>query len=147
MARISKKYLSEKILLKLYRLFFEIISRFENQENFAKIIDDILSPTEKIMIAKRIGIIYLLIKKVDYRDIAELLKVSTATVYHYAIHFYKKESELIDVLQIMLMKEKVLGFLDDLLADVLIQPGVKIGHWQSYWDHKRKQEHRKTLPD
>ncbi|MDO8610559.1 MAG: Trp family transcriptional regulator [bacterium] len=146
MARISKKYINEQILIKLYRLFFEVISRFKDRDNFVEIIDEILSPTEKIMIAKRIGIIYLLIKKVDYRDIAEVLKVSTATVFYYAIHFDKKESQLVDTIKTMLVKEKVLGFLDDILSDIFIQPGLKIGHWQKYWDHKRKQNERKILP-
>ncbi len=146
MARISKKYINEQILIKLYRLFFEVISRFKDKDNFVEIIDEILSPTEKIMIAKRIGIIYLLIKKVDYRDIAEVLKVSTATVFYYAIHFDKKESKLVNMIKTMLVKEKVLGFLDDILSDIFIQPGLKIGHWQKYWDHKRKQNERKILP-
>lgn len=145
MARISRRKVDEDVLLKLYRLFFEIVSRFEDQEDFSTIVDDILSPTEKIMVAKRVGIIYLLIKKVDYRDIVELLKVSTATVVFYAALFRDKNSRLINLIKTMLKKEKVLNFFDDLFADLMIHPGVYKGHWQMYWDRKRKQKERKTL--
>lgn len=145
MARISKKPIDDNILIKIYRLFYEIFSRYENQEDFLTILDDILSPTEKIMIAKRIGIIYLLVKKTDYRDIMEVLKVSSATVVFYATTFYKRNSRVVNLINNMLKKEKVLNFLDDLFADLMIHPGVYKDHWQMYWDHKRKQQERKTL--
>ena len=46
----------------------------------------------------------------------------------------------------MLKKENVLNFLDDFFADIMIKPGIYKGHWQLYWDQKRKQENRKLLP-
>lgn len=147
MVRNSKHPLSEGILLKMYRLFFEIFNRFDSQKNFLDLINDLFTPAEKIMVAKRVGIIYLLIKKVDYRDIAEVLKVSTSTITHYAYIFNNKESRVVEIIKNQLMKENVLNFLDDVFTDLFIQPGIKIGHWKSYWNHKRKQEERKTLPD
>ena len=145
MARISKKLVSEKLLTKIYKLFYEVFSRYEGQEDFLLIIDDILSPTEKIMLAKRLAIIYLLIKKVDYRDIADTLKVSTATILFYATTYYKRSSRVVNIINGMLKNEKVLNFLDDFFANFMIHPGVYIGHWQLYRDHQRRQEVRKTL--
>lgn len=146
MTRISKKYLNEEVIMKLYRLFFEMFSRSNNQEEFFSLINDLLSSTEKIMIAKRIGIIYLLIKKVDCRTIAETLKVSTSTVLFYSIILDKKQTKIVSLIRQMLKKEKVLNFLDDLFADIFIQPGIYIGHHQWNWEHKKRQEERKTLP-
>jgi len=145
MARISKKQVDKKLLTKIYKLFYEVFSRYEGQEDFLLIMDDILSPTEKIMLAKRLAIIYLLIKKVDYRDIADTLKVSTATILFYATTFYKRNSRVVNIINKMLKKEKALNFLDDFFASFMIHPGVYIGHWQLYRDHQRKQEDRKTL--
>lgn len=145
MARISKKPVDKKLLTKIYKLFYEVFSRYEGQEDFLLIIDDILSPTEKIMLAKRLAIIYLLIKKVDYRDIMDTLKVSSATVVFYATTFYKRNSRVINIIDNMLMKESVLNFLDDFFADIMIHPGIYKGHWQMDWDHKIKQENRKIL--
>lgn len=146
MVRISKKYIREEIIIKLYRLFFEVLSKSDDQESFLSLIDDILSRTEKIMIAKRIGIIYLLIKKVNYRTIADTLKVSTATVLFYSIIFEEKETKLVKSIKQMLKKEKVLNFLDDLFSDLLIHPGFYIRHHELKWAHKKRQEERKTLP-
>ena len=146
MTRISKRILKERVLLKLYSLFFEIMSQYNNKENFLSLIEDILSPTKKIMITKRVAVIYLLIKGVDYRDISEVLKVSTGTVVLYAAKFYKKDSKLVNMIQSMLKKEKFFNFLEDIFAGLTIQPGIKIGDWQRHWDHKRHQQERKILP-
>lgn len=145
MARISKKIVDEKLLTKIYRLFYEVFSRYEGQEDFLLIMDDILSPTEKIMLAKRLAIIYMLIKKVDYRDIADTLKVSTATILYYATSFYKRDSRVVNIINKMLKKENVLNFLDDFFASFMIHPGVYIGHWKLHRDHQQKQKERKIL--
>jgi len=146
MGRISKQFVKQEILTKLYRLFFEVISRSDDQQSFTLLIDDILSPTEKIIIAKRIGIIYLLIKKVDYRTISETLKVSTATVLFYSAVFKEKQTRIVNLIKQMLKKEKVLGFLEDVFADLMIHPGIYIGHHKLKWEHEKKKEERKTLP-
>ncbi|MCR4277025.1 MAG: trp operon repressor [Candidatus Roizmanbacteria bacterium] len=145
MARISKKPVDQKLLTKIYKLFYEVFLRYKGQEDFLLIMDDIFSPTEKIMLAKRLAIIYLLIKKVDYRDIADTLKVSTATILYYATTFYKRNSQVVNIINKMLKNEKVLNFLDDFFANFMIHPGVYIGHWKLYRDHQRKQESRKVL--
>ena len=146
MTRISKKYIKEEIISKLYRLFFEIFSRTDGQQSFLLLIDDILSPSEKIMIAKRFGIIYLLIKGVDFRSIADTLKVSTATVLFYSFTYKDKKVQTTKIIEQMLKKEKVLNFLEDLFADLTIHPGVYIGHHQLKWEHEKRKESRKILP-
>lgn len=145
MPRVSKIPVSDELLSKTYKLFYEVFSRNKGQDDFLLIIDDILSSSEKIMLSKRLAIIYLLIKGVDYRDIMNTLKVSSATVVYYTSTFLKRSSKIRSIIENMLKKEKVLNFLDDFFADIMIHPGVYKGHWQMYWDHKRKQENRKIL--
>ena len=143
---LSKRPIKEKILIKLYRLFFEVIIKADSKADFLSLMDEILSPTEKIMMAKRIGIIYLLIKKVDYREIGDILKVSSATTGKYALYFHDKNSYLVNIIKDMLVKEKNMGFLEDLFAEIMFQPGIKIGHHKLAWEHKKRQEERKILP-
>ncbi|MBI4009107.1 hypothetical protein HY357_02645 [Candidatus Roizmanbacteria bacterium] len=131
--------------MRIYQLFFEIFSRTHSKDSFLLILDDILTPVEKIMLAKRIGMIYLLIKKVDNSIIAETLKVSTSTVSIYSVQFYKRNSKVVEIIKNMLIKEKLLGFLDDVFADLFIQPGIKIGHHDLKWQHKLIQEKRKVF--
>ncbi len=145
MTRVSKKYINKKIILKLYRLFFEVFSRSDDQQSFLSLIDDILSPTEKVMIAKRLGMIYLLIKGVDYRTIADTLKVSTSTVLFYSVVYKEKKVQTTKLIKQMIEKEKVLNFLEDLFVDLTIHPGIYIGHHQLNWEHEKRKKERKTL--
>jgi len=145
MVIVSKKLLNKEVLIKIYRLFFEITSRSDSSEEFLALMEDILSPAEKIMIAKRIGIIFLLIKNVDYKLIKETLKVSTSTIFKYSLLFNQKETQLIKIIKNLLLKEKMLGFLEDVFADLFIQPGIKIGHYKRAWEHKKRQEEREIL--
>lgn len=145
MVHISKYSIKQDIFIKLYRLFFEIINRSYDKDSFLLIIKDILSPPEQIMIAKRIAIIYLLIKGADHTTIASYLKVSRATVAKFSLLFYEKETKTIEIIKSLLAKEKVLNFLEDAFAGIFIQPGIKIGHWDSYWHHKKRQEERKMI--
>lgn len=145
MAQISKRKVSEVVLQRLFNLFFEVVGNNFSKGNFIKIISEVLTPTEKIMIAKRIGIIYLLIKEVDIRTIADKLKVSTSTVVMYSQIFNKNKGELRETIMALLGKEKLVGFLDDILVSIFIQPGIKKGHYQSWWEYKKRKEKGKVL--
>jgi Trp operon repressor len=145
MVNISKRPVDVKKLFKLYQLFFEVVSKAKNKDEFLELIKDLLSPVEQIMVAKRIAIIYLLTKNVDQLAIARYIKVSRATVSKFNLLFFEKKTRLIKIIESMIKKEKIGHFLEDLFADLFIQPGIKIGHWQRYWDHKRRQNERKMI--
>lgn len=145
MVNLSKTPVDEKKLVKLYQLMFEILNKADDKDDFLGLIKDILSPPEQLMVAKRIAIIYLLIKEVGHSSIAKYLKSSRATVAKFSLLFYDKETKLIGIINELLSKEEVNHFLEDLFADIFIQPGLKIGHWQSYWDHKRRQKERAII--
>ncbi len=145
MVNLTKKYVDEKKLLKINQLMFEILNKADDKDDFFEIIKDIFSPPEQLMVAKRIAIIYLLIKGVNNSTIAKYLKSSRATVAKFSLLFYDKETKLIGIIGELLNKEKINHFFEDLFADIFIQPGLKIGHWQSYWDHKRRQKERTMI--
>lgn len=145
MVNLTKKYVDEKKLIKINQLMFEILNEADDKDDFLEVIKDIISPPEQLMIAKRIAIIYLLLKSVDHSTIANYLKSSRATVAKFSLLFYNKESRLISIIGQLLNKESINNFFEDLFADLLIHPGLKIGHWQMYWDHKRRQTERKMI--
>lgn len=145
MVRISKKRLPEEYYLRINQLFFEIVARATTKTDFYSIIDDLLSPTEKIMIGKRIGLIYLLIKGIDQRTIAHTLNLSTCTVAKFSLLFHNKETSITKLINRMIVKEKVLGFLDDLFSEIFTQPGIYKGHYQRQWEHKLRKEKRELL--
>jgi len=144
MTRISQYKLQEDVWLKIYQLFFEVIAKIKTKEVFNQTFNEILSPTERIMIAKRIAIIYLLLKKIDQFTIAKTLKVSTATVCRYAVLIEGKEKGIKKIVSDMMKKEKVLDFLEEAFSELFIQPGIKKGHWASYWQYKKRKEQKKA---
>jgi len=145
MVNLSKIQVDEKKLIKIYQLMFEILNKSDDKDDFLGIIKDILSPPEQLMVAKRIAIIYLLIKGVNHTTIAKYLKSSRATVAKFSLLFYDKDTRLIGIIGELLSKETISHFFEDLFADIFISPGLKIGHWQSYWDHKRRQKERTMI--
>lgn len=145
MVNISKRPVDEKKLFKLYQLFFEVINNVGDKDEFLELIQDILTPVEQIMIAKRIAIIYLLTKHVEQVVIAEHIKVSRATVGKFNLLFYKKKTRLIKIIETFLKNKKIGHFFEDLFADVFIHPGIYIGHHKLNWEHKKSQEERKMI--
>lgn len=144
MTRISRARLSDEIWIRIYQLFFEVIAQIKTKKTFNEAMEDIFSPTERIMVAKRIAIIYLLLKNVPQLLIAKTLKVSSATVSRYAVLIENRQEGLRKIISLMMKKEKVLDFLNDVFADLFIQPGIKIGHWDLYWQHKKRKERKKS---
>lgn len=145
MVNLSKIQIDDKKLVKVYQLMFEILNESDNKDDFLGIIKDILSPPEQLMVAKRIAIIYLLLKGVDHTTIAKYLKSSRATVAKFSLLFYDKETKLIGIIGELLNKEDISHFFEDLFEDIFIKPGLKIGHWQMHWDHKRRQTEREMI--
>ena len=145
MVNISKRPVDEEKLFKLYQLFFEVVNNVWDKDEFMELIQDILTPVEQIMIAKRIAIIYLLTKHVEQIDIAEHIKVSRATVGRFNLLFYKKKTRLIKIIESLLKNEKIGHFFEDLFADIFTYPGIYIGHHKLKWEHEKRKEERKMI--
>ena len=134
MARISKKKLEKDVLEKLFGLFFEIVGKKNNKEEFRKVIQELLSPVERIMVAKRIAIVYLLLKNIDYRVIEEVLKVSSATIARY--HFQLEKSDgIVPSFKRILTSDKISLFLNEFF-DALFPPGTYGTDWKGAWQRK-----------
>lgn len=81
MAQLSTQYIKPEIKGKLNSLLIDCIGRCSNSTLAADLVNDLLTTTEKVMLAKRIGIALMLLKKVGAREIAKTLKVSSPTIY------------------------------------------------------------------
>ena len=144
MVNISKRLVDEKELFKIYQLFFEVINQADNKEEFFQLIQDILSPSEQIMIAKRIGVIYLLIKNVNKLAITKYLKVSMATVDKYCLLYYKKKTKLILTIESFLENEKIGHFFEDIFSEVFTHVGY-FPDQQLKKQHEKRKEERKMI--
>lgn len=80
MAQISKRILNEKTQDRIISLFISSIVLASSKDEAMSFIDDLFTPTEKVMISKRFSIAFMLLEGYDYGTIAQTLKVSTSTI-------------------------------------------------------------------
>ena len=143
MVRNSRFVLAEKLLKKLFDLFFEVVGNKTSKDEFKKIFVDLLTPAERIMLAKRVAIIYLLLKKIEYYNICDRLKVSPTTVARYALLMEKSEGIVPTFKQIVKI-DKVRIFLEEIFNNIFA-PGKYGVNWKIAWKNKINLEKKKTF--
>jgi uncharacterized protein YerC len=79
MTRVSKQALQPSHLKKLYAELAKTIVRLD-KKNTTLFLDELLGEEEKVMIAKRVAVIVMLIEKNSTYRIAQLLLMSQSTV-------------------------------------------------------------------
>ncbi len=141
MTRISKKHVEDEVMDKIYILLFETVGKKSNKNEFFSILNDILSPTEKIMVGKRVGIMFLLLKNIEYELICDILKVSSATVakFHSII---MGNSGIRNNLSSIITKEKIFDVIVETWLD-LRGPGTYGVNWKSAWQSKLEFQKKK----
>ena len=142
MVRNSRFVLSDDLLEKLFDLFFEVVGNKSSKDEFKKIFIDLLTPAERIMLAKRVAIIYLLLKKIEYDNICDRLKVSPTTVAKYSLLMEKSEG-IVPTFKQIVKVDKINIFLEEIFNSIFA-PG-KIGvNWKIAWENKINLEKKIT---
>ena len=144
MVHVSKKYIKQDSLERMASLFQNIISNSFSQSEFGQLIDDIMTPTEKIMMVKRIFILYLIHKQVPQDDISKAVKVSSGTVSRYAVAYIHCSPIIKDLFSKIETKEKIINIIDDLFSELFYQPGLYKNHWQFYQEYLKRKAQRDT---
>ena len=80
MPHVSKNELDKKTLGKIFGKLIAILSRAQNERKLSSILDELLTETEKVMLAKRLAIVLMLSGSTPQHRISEALKVSPSTV-------------------------------------------------------------------
>src|SRR3989338_6618179 len=80
MTQVSKYPISKEVADRLFEVFIKSLLNVRNNREAQDFVYDLFSPTEKIMLAKRIAIAFLLLKGYQYREISKLLRVSLTTI-------------------------------------------------------------------
>ena len=142
MVQISKRKLPKDVLAKLFLLFFEVVGKKYQQDDFKLIIHGLFSETEQVMIIKRIAILYLLLKDIDNVTISDVLKVSPATICRFSVIIRTNEG-IVKYLNKIIRNEKIFGIFDDLFYELFNHPGRYGTNWSSAWKVKFEREKRK----
>lgn len=80
MPQVSKRKLIQKTEIRLFKLFWETIAELKDSIKVEEFFNDLLTPTEKIMLSKRLAIAVMLLKGYDYESIEDSLKVTSGTI-------------------------------------------------------------------
>lgn len=144
MARISKYKLRNEVLDKLFNLFFEIVGNQDDKNKFNEIIKGVFSYNERIMFAKRIAIIYLLLKNIDFHNICMALNVSSSTVAKFKLLIENKHDGFIESFDNIIFRDKTKEIIDDFF-NTIFAPGKYGVNWKIAWERKRESERKKQF--
>ena len=140
MTQISKYPLSKEIEERVYEVLMESIAAANSKTTVHNLLNDLLSPTERLMIAKRLSIALLLLKKYDQRLISRWLKVSLTTVSKVSLALQSGRGGYQSVIGSILRKEELKEFLnkiDDAIAEMFPPRHRNWSHWRrERWEEK-----------
>lgn len=91
MAQISKRYLSAEVQNKISETLLEAVSQVKGKQETGLFLNDLLTPTERVVLAKRLAIAVLLLKGWGYEAIQHFIKVSSDTVGKVSLVVKQKE--------------------------------------------------------
>jgi len=141
MPQISQRKLKNGLENKLFDIYFQIVCSVQNQKDFSSVFLDLFSATERLMIAKRIAIMLLIIKDIDYRSICKVLKVSITTVCKYRMlidHNQAIKQKLTHIQQ----NEKIVDAISQIYL-LFRPPGGLHVNWKAAWQLKNELERKK----
>lgn len=148
MAQVSKYPISQDVYERCWEIFIKTLINIKNPPSAQQIIEGLLTPTEKIMLVKRLAIALLLEQGYEYREIAKILKVSLPTIatvsasLKYGSDGYKKA-----VIKI-LSDEKLREFFNQVAQKLVVLPaksGMGSGTWR-YLKQELEKSSKKKKP-
>lgn len=123
MPHVSRKKLPDKVLRQILNSFLFVLTDIKDKKKMAEFLDAFLSKTEKIMLAKRLAIVFLLSEGAEETKISETLSVTQSTVSRIKL-WYETKGTGYKVAVVKLKKQKLLEELK-LLALEIARRGIR----------------------
>lgn len=149
MAQVSKRPLRKEIYDQIFGLLPRILTESYSRDEAIKLLNDLLTPTEKIVLAKRLAIALLLAKEYGYEQIKEILCVSMPTVAMVNSNLkYKGEGYRHFVNRVLREQKikKLLEKIEDLVMGVGASGGKGSGAWRDLRRRIRDKRWKKSTP-
>ena len=83
MPHISRRYVRRKIYKKMNENLMNVFAHFRSKAEVVRALNTILTPTEKVMFAKRLAIVLMLQNGYSFRAIERTVKVTPQTVLRF----------------------------------------------------------------
>ena len=145
MSQVSRRIIDKKAQDKIFELLILSMVLSDNKETASLLIRDLFSPTERIMLSKRISIAYMLIQGYDYVSITQVLKVSRSTIGKVSFWLKEKGQGFRKIIDKIKHKEKMKNILDELQEIYLdILSSSKGQNWskikRDLWLHRKNKQ-------
>ncbi len=136
MTQVSRRFIDPKLQHRILAVFIRTLASLHKPEEIDLIIEDLLSPTEKTMLSKRLAIAILLQRGWSYSSIGQTIKVTPPTINKISTWLkfkgtgFRKALELLD-------KE---DFFEDLTLETqkIFTPFPKNKHYLENENRKKK---------
>ncbi|OGM11892.1 hypothetical protein A2Z22_01520 [Candidatus Woesebacteria bacterium RBG_16_34_12] len=142
MPPVSKRLVPSEIEKRIYEIYIKSFGKVSKRQDVIPFLTDLFTPTERIMIAKRLAIAFLLIRG-DYnqRGIARSLKVSTNTVVRINNVLKTQGDGYRKVIDKLLRDEEFKVLLND-LYEIVIPCPPKGANWCEWKKTRRERKDR-----
>ena len=80
MPHISNKKLNARLSEKLFGKLVSVLGKAQDKQYLNNVMNELFTSTEKIMLAKRLAIVLMLVNNIPQHRIVDILKVSPTTV-------------------------------------------------------------------
>lgn len=141
MTQVSRIPLRKEIEKRIFEIFIASLAKVQTSSEIDDFIGDLLSPTEKIMLAKRLSIAFLLKKQYNQRTISQILKVSLTTVNRISLRMQLSGGKGFQkVIDTIFREEKSNAFwrkLDDFISEIVPPKGRDWSNWRREQWQKR----------
>lgn len=146
MAQVSKYPISKVVADRIFEVFIKTLISVKDKKEADDFAYDLFSPTEKIMLSKRIAIAFLLLKGYQYREISKILRVSLTTIGSISLSVRHGRGSYEKVLTKITKEEDLEEFFSKVVEKLLSMPAsIEKGRgvWRYLRDEARKDIERK----
>lgn len=124
MSQVSRYPISKSIADRIFKIFLNTFTHLKDNDEADQFISDLLTPTEKIMLSKRLAISFLLERNYDYRTIQQTLKVSTGTITSVNMARKLGSEGYKKVISKIMRKEALVKIIEDSVIKFLSMPAA-----------------------
>ena len=115
MPHVSKSKLPNETLQEITSAFLFVLTDIKEKDDMSQFLNSFLSKTERLMLAKRLAIVYLLNEGFEETKISQLLHVTQSTISLLKLKFENNQTGY----QKAISKIKKLGLLEEIQRAVL----------------------------
>jgi len=143
MTQVSRYPVSKDVSARISDIFLKTITSLNTKNDLNLFFNEFLTPTEQIMLAKRLSIVFLLSKGYGYKSVSQVLHVSTSTVASVSIR-YKNNALYRKYIDRIVKDEEIGQFLESLVEKIVGLVAFPSAKTRGWYELKREMERKRT---